>query len=106
VTDDLRERLLCIPLYHDLSDDRIDGIAGIIRRSLGSTHHYAACGSPGPGGGRSRRGHQARIIRVDAVLGRPSTTQGPTAQAGSIRLGESTSAFAEKPVTTDPVRCT
>jgi dTDP-4-amino-4,6-dideoxygalactose transaminase len=44
VTDHLHERLLCIPLYYDLSDDRIDGIAGIIRRSLGlgSTHHYAA----------------------------------------------------------------
>ena len=25
---------------------------------------------------------------------------------GSMRLGESTSAFAEKPVTTDPLRCT
>ena len=44
VTDQLHERLLCIPLYYDLSDDRIDDIAGIIRRSLGlgSTHHYAA----------------------------------------------------------------
>jgi hypothetical protein len=37
---------------------------------------------------------------------RPSTTQGPAAKAASMRLGESTSAFAEKPVTTDPVRCT
>ena len=34
VTDDLYERLLCIPLYHDLADETIDGVAGTIRASL------------------------------------------------------------------------
>jgi dTDP-4-amino-4,6-dideoxygalactose transaminase len=33
VTDDLYERLLCIPLYHDLEDVQIDDIAGLIRDS-------------------------------------------------------------------------
>jgi len=44
VTDDLHERLLCIPLYHDLSLERIDANAALIRASVGRTaaRHYAA----------------------------------------------------------------
>lgn len=34
ITDQLYDRLLCIPLYHDLPNDRIDTIAATIRRSL------------------------------------------------------------------------
>ncbi len=34
VTDELRERLLCIPLYHDLADETLDTIASVIRQSL------------------------------------------------------------------------
>ena len=37
VTDHLYERLLCIPLYHDLPEDGIDTIAGSIRASLKRT---------------------------------------------------------------------
>jgi hypothetical protein len=33
VTDWLHERLLCIPLYFDLSDARIDAVAQLIRAS-------------------------------------------------------------------------
>ncbi len=44
VTDQLSERLLCIPLYHDLAEDGIEAIAGIIRTSLKRTaaRHWAA----------------------------------------------------------------
>jgi dTDP-4-amino-4,6-dideoxygalactose transaminase len=44
VTDHLYERLLCIPLYHDLADDGIDVVAEIIRASLKRTaaRHRAA----------------------------------------------------------------
>ncbi len=44
VTDHLYDRLLCIPLYHDLSDETIDSIAAIIRTSLKRTasRHWAA----------------------------------------------------------------
>jgi dTDP-4-amino-4,6-dideoxygalactose transaminase len=44
VTDHLRERLLCIPLYHDLPDEQIDAIAEMIRESLGlaPAEHFAA----------------------------------------------------------------
>jgi dTDP-4-amino-4,6-dideoxygalactose transaminase len=37
VTDELHERLLCIPLYHDLTFEQIDAIAGIIRKQLSGT---------------------------------------------------------------------
>jgi hypothetical protein len=41
------------------------------------------------------------------ALPRPAVDDaGPTASAAPMSLGESTSAFAEKPVTTHPVRCT
>ena len=106
VTDHLHERLLCIPLYHDLSDDRIDGIAGIIRRSLGSGRRTITRPEARPGRAvpESQR-PSSKIIRVDPA--QPAVhEQGPTVNAGSMSLGESTSAFAEKPVTTDPVRCT
>jgi hypothetical protein len=68
VTDHLHERLLCIPLYYDLSDDRIDGIAGIIRRSLASTHHYAVCGSPGP-----QSGHREMRYRKNGMAAAQGT---------------------------------
>jgi dTDP-4-amino-4,6-dideoxygalactose transaminase len=44
VTDQLYERLLCIPLYHDLEDEQIDAIAGFVRTSLERTaaRHRAA----------------------------------------------------------------
>lgn len=35
VTDQLHDRLLCIPLYHDLPDETLDSIAATIRRTLG-----------------------------------------------------------------------
>jgi dTDP-4-amino-4,6-dideoxygalactose transaminase len=43
-TDYLYDRLLCIPLFHDLSDDCIDSIAAIIRSSLrlAAPQHSAA----------------------------------------------------------------
>ena len=43
-TDDLYERLLCIPLYHDLADEAIDAIARHIRTSLkrSSTRRHRA----------------------------------------------------------------
>jgi dTDP-4-amino-4,6-dideoxygalactose transaminase len=43
-TDYLYDRLLCIPVYHDLSEDHIDSIAGIIRSSvrLAGHKHFAA----------------------------------------------------------------
>ena len=53
----------------------------------------------GPPGDRRGAGERRGSRRL-------STTHGPSAKAGSMRLGELTSAFAEKPVTTDPVRCT
>ncbi len=37
VTDHLYDRLLCIPIYHDLSDETIDSIAAIVRTSLKRT---------------------------------------------------------------------
>jgi dTDP-4-amino-4,6-dideoxygalactose transaminase len=44
VTEHLHERLLCVPLYHDLSDEAIDAITGTIRAGLGvaSARHFAA----------------------------------------------------------------
>jgi dTDP-4-amino-4,6-dideoxygalactose transaminase len=44
VTDSLYERLLCIPLYYDLSMERIDTIAALIRASASraTTRHQAA----------------------------------------------------------------
>ena len=44
VTDSLYERLLCIPLYYDLSMERIDTIAALIRASTSraTARHHAA----------------------------------------------------------------
>jgi dTDP-4-amino-4,6-dideoxygalactose transaminase len=44
ITDYLYDRVLCIPVYHDLSDDGIDKIAGIIRSSVrvAAQKHFAA----------------------------------------------------------------
>jgi dTDP-4-amino-4,6-dideoxygalactose transaminase len=44
VTEELYERLLCIPLYHDLPEEAIDAIVGQIRASLMRTaaRHWAA----------------------------------------------------------------
>ena len=44
VTDSLYERLLCIPVYHDLRDEQIDDIAGRIgdglRRARRPEYHF------------------------------------------------------------------
>jgi dTDP-4-amino-4,6-dideoxygalactose transaminase len=44
ITEQLYERLLCIPLYHDLAEDRIEAIAGIIRATVQrvAARHWAA----------------------------------------------------------------
>ena len=48
VTDWLHERLLCIPLYSDLPDARIDAIAQLIRASSIRVHPEVACAKAVP----------------------------------------------------------